>query len=149
MRHEIRIPKQYWTPFPNVLFERRFATLKQKHAAAVYAILHDRAYRDPDRVVKATYTDISEWASLDWRVVKACIRELRRRHLVQKLGSRTWEIPLANLDLTKGNWTPVPRLLIQEYIPTYHNSVLLLALLRAHHFHWLDHCWIQPPKLSK
>lgn len=141
VRHRIDIPLKYRTPFPNVVFDRWFATLKERHAAAVYAVLHDRAYHSPDRGVKASYSAISEWTSLDWRVVKACIKELRRLGLVHKSRSRKWEVPLAKLNELEGKYTPIPRVLIQKYIPAYHNSALLLVLLKFQNINWLDYCW--------
>ena len=86
--------------------ERHFASLD-----------YDSAYHSPDQVVKASYTDISKWTNLDARVVQTCLRELQHLRLVHKLDGRSWEVPLANLDMKEGHWTPVPRLLINRYIP--------------------------------
>lgn len=141
--NRVNIPKNYWTPFPNGIFDEQFKNLEGKNTAAVYAVLYDRAYHDRSRGVKASFSDISRWTDLDARVVKECLEELRRCGLVHKSKSRKriWKVPAASVDLSAGNWTPVPRMLVQEYIPEYHNSVLLLQFLRIQHYRWMDYCY--------
>ncbi len=147
----ILIPDGYWTPFRNEILNGRLQTLKEKNAAAVYVVLYDRAHHNRVPEVKASYTDIAKWAGLDPRVVKDCVRELRHRNLIHKSKSRrhVWKVPLAKLDLKNGNFTPVPRILIQKYIPVYHNAVLLLQVLRTQSMQWCDFGWASTRTLGQ
>ena len=45
-----------------------------------------------------------------------------------------------------GNWTPIPRFLVTEYVPAYPDSVLLLLLLHYQHLSWANDCY--PGKLT-
>ena len=147
----VRIPNGEWTPFRNEIFDKWFGRLKEKNAAAVYAVLYDRAYHNRTSAVKASFSDLSKWTGLDTRMVKNCLTELRHLDLIHKSKShrRTWKVPLAIVDLQEGNWTPVPRLLIHSYIPKYRNAVLLLSILRFHSLNWLDFCWVRTETLGK
>jgi hypothetical protein len=145
--NRIRIPEHDYTRFPNEFFEKQLGLLSETNGAAVYAVLYDHAYHNQAPVVNASYTDLSDGTNLDARVVKNCLRELRHQKLIYELKSKTWEVPAAKLD-RRGEWTPVPRLLIREYIPAYHNSVLLLQILHIQHYNWLNYSWVGVPKLS-
>lgn len=147
----VRIPRGECTPFRNEILDKWFPRLKEKNGAAVYAVLYDRAYQNGNSVVKASFSDLSKRTGLDARVVKKCLKELRELNLIHKSKSdkRTWRVPLAKFDLLDGNWTLVPRLLIQRYIPIYHNAVLLLSILRIQSFQWLDYCWARTETLGK
>ncbi|HXJ89473.1 MAG TPA: helix-turn-helix domain-containing protein [Candidatus Binatia bacterium] len=147
----VRIPDDEWTAFRNEIMEVWFRRLKEKSAAAVFTVLYDLAYHNRDSYVKGSFSDLSEWTGLDTRTVKKCLRELRQLKLIRKSKSRkrTWKVPLANVDLGDGNWTAVPRLLIQHYIPVYHKAVLLLSILRIHCLKWKNYCWARTETLGK
>jgi hypothetical protein len=147
----VLIPDAEWTAFPNEIFDKWFGRLKEKNGAALLTVLYDRAYHNRSATVKASFSELSKWTGLDTRVVKRCLTELREFNLVHKSKShkRTWEVPLAKLDLEDGNWTPVPRLLIDSYIPAYRNAVLLLSILRIQSYQWLNYCWARTETLGK
>lgn len=150
MQLRVRIPDEEWTPFANEIFDEWFGRLREKSAAAVYAVLYDRAYHNQNSAVKASFNDLSNWTRLDTRVVKKCLEELQHLSLIHESTSRNrlWKVHLAKFSLPDGNWTPVPRLLIRHYLPLYRNSVLLLLILRLHGFQWLNHCWARTETLG-
>ncbi len=155
-KHRVLMEEGDWTPFRNEIFDNWGGKLQAHNAAALYAVLYDRAYHHARQLLKpivsAAYSDLANWSGLDSRVVKMCLKELRDKGLVHKekagtKGSRTdkpvWKVPLATRFLTQGGvtWTPVPRFLVREYIPVYANSVLLLFMLRFQSYNWLDKSW--------
>jgi hypothetical protein len=153
----VLIHGDHWTAFRNEIFEEELADLKENNAAALYAVLYDRACHNKVPIVKATITELSKWAGVDARVAANCVKELRRESLIHKKSgsvdrSRTqlprWKVPLAKPDLRHGGWTPVPRILMQQYIRAYPNAVLLLLLLRFQSMSWKDYCWPGVPKMS-
>lgn len=142
MMRRVLFPDGEWIPFRNEIFEQ-FGKLKERNAAAVYAVLYDRAFHSRTGAVRASFSDIARWTNLEARSVKKCLAELLDRKLVRKSKSRkrTWKVPLAKFDLRNGDWTPVPRLLIREYIACYPNAVLLLLILRIQSRKQLNYCW--------
>src|SRR6266849_5276299 len=155
----VLIARNYWTPFRNELFDGRFDVQDEDNAAALYDLLYDRAYHRLVPIVKEPLTNLSKLSGLDRSDLKACLRELREKRLV-RLGKKSdshrgsgelrLEMPLAgHFDLDIGNWTPVPRFLISEYIPAYPNSVLLLLLLQYQHISWKNSCWPGVQLLSR
>ena len=135
--NRVRIPKNEWTPFNNEVFDQ-LRNLRLNRSAALYFCLYDRACHAPSGAVTTTLAALNRSTGMDERVIKKCLRELRQKELIVKVGqgvlhSRTkkdrWRVPLADFALTDGNWTPVPRILVQEYLRAYPNSVLLPVLL--------------------
>jgi hypothetical protein len=158
MGNRIEIANQYWTPFRNEVFKETLSGLAEKCAAAVYLFLYDNAYHDPSKRVAATLRQLAEWVNTDERVVRTCLEELRVKGFARKvtegvLRSRVnldvWEVPLATFDLTQEQWTPVPRVLIQKYLPAFAGSPLLPMLLYHQHLSWNNICWPGVTTLSK
>jgi hypothetical protein len=95
---------------------------------------------------------------MDERVVKKCLAELLRKELIRKIRSGVrrsrinkdlWTVPLAVVDLKQDSWTPIPRVLIQKYLPADPNTVLLPLLLYYQHMNWLNYSWVGVRTLSK
>jgi hypothetical protein len=153
----ILMEDEKWTPFPNSLFEDELKDLRQNHSAAVYVVMYDIAAHKSRHVVNATVADLSRWVGLDHRVVRSCLKELERNHLIllekgsiSRSSRRTprWGVAHANLDRRNGQWFPVPRF-VRRYIRAYPNSILLVALLRIQHLKWLNDSWVGPSTLTK
>jgi hypothetical protein len=159
----VLIPKKYWSPFPNDIFERWLKNLKESHASALYARLHDRAYHRSPPVIKGTVEDFAEWMQLDLVSVKACAEELQETKLIRLRrtfgGSRKqkkskkhrrphWKVPVASLELEDGRWFPVPRFIVRKYIPAYPNAILLVLLLMHHNYHHEDYVFPGIQRLS-
>jgi hypothetical protein len=154
----IRIPKKEWTPFRNQIFTEELGDLKEKHAAQLYFYLYDKAYHTPSGTIGATRAQLSRWTNFDVRVVTKCLSELQSRGLIElvrggvlhsRMRKDCWEVPLATFILKDEKWTPIPRVLIREYLPAYPNSVLLPVLLSYQHLNWINHSWVGVAKLSK
>jgi hypothetical protein len=101
--------------------------------------------------------DLAKRTGFELEDLESCINELMDKGLIRyKRGSREgkhtkpkWTIPLARPNLTKGNWTPVPRFIAQKYIPAYPDSVLLLPLLLYQNLYRKNEVFTGIPKLSK
>jgi hypothetical protein len=145
----ILIQDGHWTPFRNEIFQRIWGQLKQDYAAALYAILYDQFYHHPTH--KASLGSLLTWPHLDEGELGASLIELQERKLVslekvsrahRGTGKLRLKVPLAaHFDLNGGNWTPIPRFLIREYILAYPDSVLLLMLLHYQHLNWQNDCY--------
>jgi len=151
MSYRVQIPREQWTPFRNEVFKEKLGGLEEKRSAALYLFLYDRAYHRPAKAVAATVSELSRWMNMDERVVKKCLAELRAKGLIRQirsgiLHSRTnkdlWKVPLAVVDLKHDSWTPIPRVLIQKYLPADPNTALLPMLLYHQHLSWNNHCWV-------
>jgi hypothetical protein len=158
MSYRVQIPKGQWTPFRNEVFKEQLGSLEEKRAAALYLFLYDRAYHRPSKAVAATVRQLSRLLKMDERVVKKCLAELRRKELIRKIRSGVrrsrinkdvWKVPLAEVDLKQDSWTPIPRVLIQKYLPADPNTVLLPLLLYYQHMNWLNYSWVGVTTLSK
>src|SRR4029077_18078302 len=139
-------------------FNKELGTLDENRAAAVYLFLYDRAYHRPSNAVALTVRELSRLLKMDERVIKKCLAELRSKELIRKIrtGVRrsrinkdVWKVPLAVVDLKRDSWTPIPRVLIQKYLPADPNSVLLPLLLHYQHMNWLNKSWVGVTTLSK
>ena len=158
MGDRVQIPAKRWTPFRNEVFKEALGELEENGAAALYLRLYDKAYHRPSKGVAATLRQLSDWMNMDERVVKKCLAELRAKGLIRRVlagiprssvNLDVWEIPLANFDLTQEPWTPVPRVLIQKYLPAFTGSPLLPMLLYHQHMSWNNFCWPGVTTLSK
>jgi hypothetical protein len=158
MSYRVQIPKGQWTPFRNEVFAKELGSLEEKRAAALYLFLYDRAYHRPSKVVAATVRQLSRLLKMDERVIKKCLAELRRKELIRKIRSGVrrsrinkdvWTVRLAVVDLKQDSWTPIPRVLIQKYLPADPNAVLLPLLLYYQHMNWLNYSWVGVTTLSK
>jgi DNA-binding MarR family transcriptional regulator len=118
MSYRVQIPKGQWTPFRNEVFAKELGNLEENRAAALYLFLYDRAYHRPSNAVAATVSELARSVNMDQRIIKKCLRELRKNGLIQKIRSgirrsRTRKdvskVPLAMLDLKQDSWTPIPR----------------------------------------
>jgi hypothetical protein len=147
----VRIQDGHWTPFRNEIFEGVWGHLKQDYAAAVYAILYDRFYHHQSHITRSSLANLLTWAHLDEDELGASLIELQERKLVslEKMSGPhrgtaklRLKVPLAaSFDLKDGNWTPIPRFLVKEYIPAYPDSVLLLLLVHYQHLSWENDCY--------
>jgi hypothetical protein len=156
--HRILIPHKHWTAFPNRIFDEELRVLKQKSAAAVYLFLIDFAAHRPSRHVVLTRSEIAARINMDERIIKRCLSELEARGFIRQvrpgvlhshINKDRWLVPAAQSDSLRDGWTPVPRLLIREYLPKYPNAALLPVLLYHQHMHWRNKCWMGVERLSK
>src|ERR1035437_5165092 len=150
-RYVIKIPSSFWTAFFQAVFVDILPNLQHRRSAVVYLTLYDRAWYLPEGEVHACLADLAKWTGLDERTVRECLVELvANGHVIRRergqLRSRSrkpvWRVPLAEHDLNSGGpWTPVPRFLVQSYLPRYTKAVLLLILLRLQHIHGRNECY--------
>lgn len=147
-QRRVLIPLEQWTPFPNDVFSC-WRDLEQHNAAALHAILYDRAHHKPVPLLKVTSTNLSKWSGLKSSVVDACLDELQAKKLIRLKKDSRCEVPLAGrFDLQRGKWIPIPRFLVRRYIPAYPEAVLLLVLLQHQHFRWQNDCFPNVRTLS-
>jgi hypothetical protein len=159
IQREVLIPNGHWTPFRNEIFKNVLKGLKEPSAAALFAVLYDKAYHHSFPTVKGNVKTFSQWSGIDKADLKLSLKELRKKGLVgleeasnSDRGSQAqrWEIPLAaHFDLDGGNWTPVPRFLVKEYIPAYPDSVLLLMVLHHQNLGWQGVCYAKAKTLAE
>jgi hypothetical protein len=158
MSYRVQIPKAQWTPFRNEVFAEKLGDLEENRAAALYVFLYDRAYHRPSKAVATTVRELSRWLNMDPRVVQKCLHELSKNGLIRKIRSGVprsrinkdvWKVPLSAVDLKEDSWTPIPRVLIQKYLPADPNAVLLPVLLYHQHLSWNNYCWVGVTTIRK
>lgn len=156
----INIEPGDWTPIRNEVFTESFRTLEGRSAAALFLIMYDWAYHSPSKSVAATNAELARLTGISPRTAKKCLAELRRKKLIVKIrkgikrskaktGRPVWAVPLAPIDLQEGNWTPIPRNLIRNYLREYPNAALLPLLIHYQNIKKLNFCWVGVTTLSK
>ena len=155
----IEIEPEAWTPIRNEVFTEILRTLEERCSAALFLVMYDRAYHSRSRLLAATVAQLARLTGIDARTVTKCLDELLQQKLVRQVGkgvnrSKTrrpvWKVPSATIDPKReGNWTPVPRNLILNYVPAYRNAVLLPLLIYHQNMNKLNYCWVGVPALSK
>jgi hypothetical protein len=154
----IEMPRKEWTPFDNRVFTHVLKKLQGKSSAALYFYLYDEAYHSGLGIVTKTASRLAHLTGMDARVTKTSLDELKDRGLIynasegiprSRTQTDTWVVSHTGLDLKKGGWTPVPRIVIHKYIRRFPNAVLLPLLLFHQHKSWRNECWVGVAKLSE
>jgi hypothetical protein len=143
-------PHGSWFALRNAVFEHVIPALLEKRSPHLYLAMYERAQRNPSKSFRANYNDLAEMVNCDARTARHCIRELLRRHFVKevkggKLRSRTdkpkYKVHLADESLDSGEWFPVPRFLVTQYLRKYEGSAVLFAVLSIQHLKWRSEAW--------
>jgi len=144
----VMIPPKYWTAVRRVVFDDVLPNISSTLGQILYLLFYDAAWHtfSDEKAVNASIAQLSRWTNADWRSVNKCLSELTQKRFVHCVSSGTsrsrsdvpcWRVPLAQFDMTREIWTPVPRFLIREYPRFYPNAVLLVVLTwiqdRGHH----------------
>ena len=155
----IEIEPEYLTPIRNEVFTEILKTLEERCSAALFLVMYDQAYHSRSRLLAATVAQLARLTGIDARTVTKCLDELLQQKLVRQVRegvnrSKTrrpvWKVPSATIDPKReGNWTPVPRNLILNYVPAYRNAVLLPLLIFYQHMNRQNFCWVGVTTLKK
>lgn len=160
-RAETRIlfPPDSWMPVQNDVFTQVFPALEKHRAPHLYMAMYERARRSQTGKFAANLQDLSELIDCDPRTARNCVIELCQKGFVKMVyqggaaRSRTdkpkFRVPLAELDLAPGGWAPIPRFLVNRYLPAFPGSLLLIVLLHIQHFRWQTHSWVGVTGLRK
>lgn len=157
-RVRVLYPWKHCTPIPHEVIEEVLPLLKFKRSGALYLHMFDLAWHSRGRRFAASPTDLARDANCDFRTVERCLSCLLDIEAVDCIHLGTarsradkpeWRVPLAEFNLRRGSWTPVPRFLIADYLPRFSGALLLLVLLRVQHYQWLNHCWPGVTYLAK
>jgi hypothetical protein len=158
LRKRILIPRGHWTPFPERVFTDELRRLKQNGGAALYLHLIDAASHRPSPLISTTRAQLAATVNMDERVIKNCLDELRSHKFIQlrnegvahsHVNMNCWLVPAAHKNSLADGWTPIPRLLVSEYLPVYRNAALLSVLLYFQHMGWNNDCWMGVEKLGE
>jgi hypothetical protein len=156
-RRRILIPRKHWTRIINRVFDEELREFRENQAAAVYLFLIDRADHSSTKAVAITRAELAAAIRMDERVVKNCLDELSAVGFIElqrtgishsRINKDVWRVPAVE-EVHTEPYTPVPRLIITEYIPAFHSAALLPVLLRHQHLSWNNWCWMGIAKLSK
>lgn len=149
----IHYPHGSWFPLQKEVFVSVFPELTKKRSVDLYLAMYERArHRQPPQPFAANLNDLAKMINCDARTVRPCITELVGQGFVEmsdeggKLRSRTrkteFTVPLAEQRLEAGNWFPVPRFFVTDYISRFAGSLVLIALLYHQHMKtWRRDCW--------
>jgi hypothetical protein len=90
-------------------------------------------------MAKLSVMDISRRTGIDWRTVQwdlfwleqsQYIKEEREGHSRSRTsaGKSLWSVPLAVFDMDSQYFTPVPKFVVEKYVPAYPRAILLPVL---------------------
>ena len=139
-------------PVHHDVVKRVLPKLVRERSAHLYLAMYERSRRYSSQRFAANLTDLSRLIDCDPRTARECIIELCRGKFVEMVHkggrkrSRTdkpiFRVPASDFDLESGNWFPVPKFLVTEYIPKFAGSLLLVILLYFQHLKWQPYCWV-------
>ena len=157
-RKRIFLPGESWLPMRNEIVQDVLPSLKERRAGQLLLVMTAKARRSRTREFAANLHDLSKSTGCDPRTARRCIMELIEKGCVRMvdggiLRSPTnkprWRTPFSTIDLSSGNWFPVPRFLITRYLRAYPASLLLVVLLYFQHRGWRNDCWPGVPRLAE
>jgi len=109
------------------------------HLQIVYTALYRACFHKMKKMVKLSDMDVSRRTGIDWRTVQrdlfwltqsGDIEVVKEDHSrARRSGEKTlWSVPLANFDMKKQHFTPVPKFVVDHYVPVYPRAILLPVL---------------------
>jgi hypothetical protein len=135
-------------------FQRVVPRLNKPHLQIIYAIMYSACFHKNKKMARLSAMDIARLSGIDWRTVQSDLFWLTQSgdiH-VEKEGyskARTWHektlysVPLANFDIQKEHFTPVPRFIVKHYVPAYPRAILLPVLQYIRQWRRFDGYWVQ------
>jgi hypothetical protein len=120
-------------------FRRHVPRVNKPHLQIVYCFVYSACFHKQKKMAKLTVMDIARGTGTDWRTVQQdlfwlgesgdikVVREGRSKS--RKFRDKPeWSVPLAEFDMKQQHFTPVPKFVIEQYLPAYPRAILLPVL---------------------
>lgn len=128
--------------------------MNKPHLQIVYAVLYSACYRNRKKIARLSDMDVSRRTGIDWRTVQRDIHWLTESGDIEMVsegyskarrsdGKTVWSVPLANFDTKKQYFTPVPKFVVDHYVPACPRAILLPVLQYVRQWRRYDGYWLQ------
>jgi hypothetical protein len=139
----------YTHPFKRVVPRRN-----KPHLQIVYAVLYSACFHKEKKLARLSDMDIARLTGVDWRTVQEdlfwlsesgdiLVEEEGRSKGRTSSGKTLYSVPLAKFDIRKQHFTPVPKFIVQHYVPAYPGAILLPVLQYVQQWRRFDGYWVQ------
>lgn len=123
------------------------------HRQIVYTALYSACFHKQKKMARLSLMDIARRTGIDWRTVKSDLFWLGHLGLIKvekegrsksrkSRGKTLWSVPLANFDMEKQHFTPVPKFIIENYVPAYPRAIVLPVLQYIRQWRSRDDYWV-------
>jgi DNA-binding transcriptional ArsR family regulator len=120
-------------------FRRHVPRVNKPHLQIVYSFLYSACFHKRKKLAKLSVTDIARGTGIDWRTVKRDLFWLEQSHRIEEeregrsrsrtsAGKSLWSVPLADFDMKTQHFTPVPKFIVEKYVPVYPRAIILPVL---------------------
>jgi hypothetical protein len=124
------------------------------HLQIVYTAVYSACFHKMKKMVKLSVMDISRRTGIDWRTVQLDLFWLTQsgdievvkegRSKARRSGEKTlWSVPLATFDMRKQHFTPVPKFVVDHYVPVYPRAILLPVLQYIRQWRRYNGYWVE------
>ena len=120
-------------------FRRLIPRMNKPHLQIVYCLLYSACFHKEKKMAKLSVMDISRRTGIDWRTVQWDLFWLEQSQYIKEeregrsrsrtsAGKSLWSVPLAVFDMKTQHFTPVPKFIVEKYVPAYPRAILLPML---------------------
>jgi len=110
--------------------------MNKPHLQIVYAALYSACFHKRKKMAKLSDMDVSRRTGIDWRTVQRDLFWLTQSGDIQVVSEgrskarwssdkTLYSVPLATFDMKKQHFTPVPKFVLDHYVPVYPRAILL------------------------
>jgi hypothetical protein len=128
--------------------------MSKPHLQTIYSVLYSACYRNRKKIARLSDMDVARRTGIDWRTVQRDLFWLTQsgdieivsegRSKSRRSNQKTlWSVPLATFDMKKQHFTPVPKFVVDHYVPAYPRAVLLPVLQYVRQWRRYDGYWVE------
>jgi len=120
-------------------FRRLIPRMNKPHLQIVYCLLYSACFHKAKKMARLSVMDIARGTGIDWRTVQWDLFWLEQSQYIEEeeegrsrsrtsAGKSLWSVPLAVFDMKRQHFTPVPKFIVEKYVPAYPRAILLPVL---------------------
>ena len=128
--------------------------MNKPHLQIVYSALYSACYRTRKKIARLSDMDVARRTGINWRTVQRDLYWLTQSGDIEVVtegrskarrsdGKTVWSVPLANFDTEKQHFTPVPKFVVDHYVPAYPRAILLPVLQYVRQWQRWNGYWVQ------
>jgi hypothetical protein len=128
--------------------------MNKPHLQIVYTALYSACFQRRKKMVRLSDMDVSRRTGIDWRTVQHDLFWLTQsgdiqvvsegRSKARRYSEKTlYSVPLATFDMKKQHFTPVPKFVLDHYVPVYPRAILLPVLQYVRQWRRWNGYWVE------
>jgi hypothetical protein len=128
--------------------------MNKPHLQIVYAAVYSACFHKIRKMVKLSDMDVSRRTGIDWRTVQHDLFWLQQsgdiemviegRSKARRSSKKAlWSVPLAKFDMKEQHFTPVPKFVVDHYVPAYPRAILLPVLQYVRQWRKYNGYWVE------